>query len=138
MSTPYNTIRQLLDARLLAATLTGTPAIVFDNTTYAPAAQAKWLRATMLPALSGRVTMTGDKTTGQNIIGSYVIQIFTPVDIGTGDALTLADALVEWFTEETLGTALVTLVPDVIIVGNDAEGRWHQTNVNIPWRYQCL
>lgn len=100
MSAPYSAIRSALTARL--QTLSGLPAVAWENVPFTPVAGHPYLKPTLLPAEPFQAELG---TSGQNIhMGIYQISIFCPTGTGIASLNTLRDALCDHFKR---GTSLV-------------------------------
>lgn len=83
------------------------------------------------------ITLGANNSTVRNrFVGVYIIQIFTPMDKGTGEGLGIADQIISQFTRVQFshGTSgvITCLVPGCRPIGKSPDGRF-QFNVTIPF-----
>ncbi len=81
----FSNIQRALDKRL--ALLPNIPFVAWPNTKTAPGISQTYLRPTLLPAKSTLYTLNDENFNP----GIYQIDIFTPLNLGVGAALDLAD-----------------------------------------------
>ena len=130
-------IRETLFERL--DTNWSTTSIAWPNYTFDPTGLKGWVRATILWADNFRETIVGDgTTTGQKIVGTFVIQVFTEHESGVGNSETYANTIADLFNEQRLSIAgadgtVDCEVPRFVHVGDD--GAWYQLNVEVPFTH---
>ena len=120
-----------LDTQL--ATLTSSPPVAWDNSSYTPVEGTTYIRPTNLPA--GRAAVGMANTDGTRGAGFYQVDVLAPVGNGAGAALTIADNIAALFTRGLKLTSGDTTV----IVGVPTQdpsitsGAWFMVSVLIPY-----
>ena len=96
-------IRSAIESRLNAWALAHSPPIpiAWQNATFTPPTQARYLRAFLLPAETQNPDIGGDIRT---FIGLYQVSICVPDGTGAGAAETIAESLIAEFPYGTLIT----------------------------------
>lgn len=112
----------------LATTLPTTP-IAWPNVDYTPDPTVLWVCPTNKPGES----FEGEKCEDGVSIrpGAFMIQVFAPLENGSGDALEMAGNLEVAFYKKTIG-GVKCREPYSKDIGDDGRG-WYQVNVVVPW-----
>ena len=86
-----NTIRATIESRL-ATELALSPAIpvAFNNVSYAPTPDSSWVQCLLNFGTNNYLTLGGTTNSDNRITGINVINIFTPVGVGSGANFTIA------------------------------------------------
>lgn len=105
--------------------------IAWDNVPYTPSEGAEWIRGTVIPFPSEN-TALGKATVNK---GLFVIQIFTPLNGGSGRAYELVDMLSAIFANQQFSD-IICYAAETQRIGDDENG-WYQLNLNINfWSYE--
>lgn len=97
---------------------------------------AKWARLTIEESSRRKVSLASSPGTEQyRVLGSMVVQLFTPPGEGTRQALDLANTLMSKFQSVTV-EGVVYRTPFHRLLGRS--GDWHQTNVVCPFYFDEL
>jgi hypothetical protein len=105
--------------------------IAWDNVPYSPVEGQEWVRATLIPTLSENAALGLAKRNN----GIFVIQIFTPLNEGSGRGYELAEMLDAIFGN-TEFDEVVCYASDVVRIGDDDNG-WYQTNLKVNfWSHE--
>lgn len=140
----YDSIRQALALHFQDNWKDGddprTP-IAWPNVSFEPPALAPWVRLTLVFSEARRALLTGDRETGQRIVGLVIVQVFTPAGGGDGPCFALADAIADVWKERRIeivpgSEPIVTGVSEPVVVGASRE--WFQVNVSTPFEYLVL
>lgn len=129
----YEDVAGILE-NFLSGQWISTP-IVYDNTSVNLVDRAPWVRFTIQPSTTDNQSIGTDKTIKD---GFAVLQIFTPLDTGSREAIRLADeflALVEnreFLAILSQGT-LFTYAGEYIRLGDDGNG-WYAINATVPFQ----
>lgn len=109
---------------------TGTPMahVVFDNLAYTPVQGTPYVRVSIRPGTSERITIGSRE---HRTVGVIIIQIFTPVGTGTADARAMADQAAAIFRDQEFG-GLLCRSPSIQNVGQSTD--WTQFNVTVPYQ----
>jgi len=103
LSTAISDIFNAFTARL--NTMSGLPAVAWENTVYVPTKGTPFIRPTLLPADTAGATMTTDKYSG-----IFQIDVYEPAGAGWSAMVALLDAIADHFkpvTELTVNTTTV-------------------------------
>ena len=121
----HTEINNSFSARLLANW--SETDIAYDNIDYKPITGQEWIRCTNIPSI------TINSALGDSVIhyGIYWIQVFTPLNIGTGRAYELADMLTALFANQQFDE-IVCYTADVQRTGDEGH-EWFQLNVRINY-----
>jgi hypothetical protein len=93
----YKSIQNLLDTYL--QTLAGLPTLQLENTRNIGQTGVPFSRATLLPARATQLTVG---TTGRDLrTGLYQVDLFYPLDAGTGAVNEMADSIISLFGRGT-------------------------------------
>jgi Bacteriophage related domain of unknown function len=92
-----NKIRAALDTRLLSTP--GIPACAMPNVDFAPTTDVPYIKVNFIPILKRPETM--GLLPQQRYSGIYVLLICIPKNTGSGDAMLLAETLLERFDATT-------------------------------------
>lgn len=90
----FKDIQIALDTRL--STLPGSTPVAWENTEYKPTKGQEWIRPTLISASS---TLSCLDVRGQMNPGIYRVDVFYPVDNGSGNLLEKLDTIREHFQE---------------------------------------
>lgn len=93
-------ISAALDGRL--NTMTGKPAVSWENVSYTPVNGTLYIRPTLLAGDTNQASL-GDSGTDQNI-GIYQLDVFAPAGTGKGAAIVMADTIANQFKRGTVLT----------------------------------
>lgn len=108
----------------------GTPIgdVVFDNLPYTPVQGTPYVRLSIKPGTSERITIG---TREHRVVGLILVQIFVPTGSGTNAARVLADEAAEIFRDQEFDGVLCRS-PSIQNVGQS--GDWAQFNVSVPYK----
>lgn len=102
----------------------------YDNQAFTPTSGTAWARVTVLFGESAQVSFGGPLGRRSRTVGVLMVQVFSPVDKGDGDLLTLAGEIATAFKGVT-DTGVHFRIPSVRRAGrSDAE---YQVNVECPF-----
>ena len=101
--------------------------IAYDNVTYTPVKGQSWIRCGLRPVNSENASI-GDNCKRDSAL--FYIQIFTPVDTGSGKAYQYAKELEILFSNKVIN-GVNFYQADTNYVGDDGLG-WFQLNVLVP------
>lgn len=109
---------------------TGTPLahVVFDNIAYVPVQGTPYVRLSIRPGNSERITIGSRE---HRTVGLIVVQIFTPLGQGTSDARVLAEQAAAIFRDQEFGGVLCRSA-SIQNVGQSTD--WNQFNVTVPYQ----
>ena len=108
-----------------------TTDIAWDNVPYEPTDDSEWVRATLIPVTTENASLADSV----KHFGIYSIQIFVPLQAGSGRAYELATSLEAMFAN-TQFSEVVCYTAETTRTGDDGTG-WYQLNVNINfWSYE--
>jgi len=93
MSTAFRDISAALDQQL--SIMSGLPPVAWENQEYEPTLGTLWLRATNLQGETLAVT-ENDRT-----VGVYQIDIFSELNVGKSESMTMADLIVDHFKQDS-------------------------------------
>jgi hypothetical protein len=120
------------------ATLWGTTsAITFDNEAFTPPAGQPWVRVSVRHSGSTLEAIGGSGFGGMNTfqrIGRCVIQVFVPIDAGTRQADTLAQAARAIFEGTTLSSNAIRFT-NVVLREIGPDDAWYQINLEATFQY---
>ncbi len=114
-----------------------TSPFTFDNEDYKPAADTAWVRVAVRHNSSSLEAIGGTGAGGFNKFmrsGRVFIQVFTPIDQGTNEADTLAQAARAIFEGVTLSSNAIRF-NNVIIREIGPDGSWYKINVECLFDY---
>lgn len=127
----WASIREALETRL--STVTGSHPIAYMNQNFVPTKGTLWLRGTLLPAQTAGVTIGLD---GNDLYqGLFQVDVFAPQGKGSGQALRIADDVIEHYAKGTVLTAGVfrIRIDNGWILPPLEEPEWYQVPVTIGW-----
>lgn len=127
----FGDIQAALDTRLNS--LSGSPSIAWENTSYTPTLGTLYLRPTMLPAESIPATLSTSGTDENT--GIYQIDIFAEAGTGYSEIVTMADAIADHFkpvTELTYNSRTVRCIKAFRSSAQTIDG-WYQIPVEISY-----
>jgi len=125
----FNEINNSFTQRI--ASMWSTTAVAWDNVDFEPNPDQAWIRCTLIS------TPSENNELGLSVIhrGLFWIQIFTPLNKGTGEAYTIVDELTTLFSNVQFD-GIFCHAADVQRVGDDGRG-WFQVNFRVPyWSHQ--
>lgn len=100
-----------------------------------------WVRLSILPGLEGKRITLGNSNQVFRHDGMLVLSIFTPSDIGSNTARSLADTLSDLFHEKILSyndSGFIRCgVPGLDVVGS-VDGGLYQVNVTISYKRDVI
>ena len=102
-----------------------TTPIAWDNVPYDPTPNQEWVRAAMIPTVTENAALA-DATRRQGI---YAIQIFTPLNRGSGRAYELADMLSAIFSNQQFSN-VVCYAAETTRIGDEGNG-WYEVVLQI-------
>lgn len=110
-----------------------TTDISWDNVEYEPSEDSSWVEFTILDGESNQVSL-GDSPLHRNV-GVININIYAPLDTGTGSARALADQAATIFRSVQFSNILCRS-PSITRIGNvkRESGSWYQYNVTVPFQ----
>lgn len=104
--------------------------IAWDNAPYEPIVGQEWIRATLIPVNTENASLSANT----KYIGIYLVQIFVPLQGGSGRAYELSN-IVELMFANTEFSEVVCYSAETLRTGDDGNG-WYQLNVNVNfWSY---
>lgn len=125
----WNAINNAFSQRLNTNWVT-TP-IAWDNVPYTPQEGQEWIRAALLPTTTENASLASSK----KHFGIYAIQIFTPLNGGSGRGYELADMLSAIFANQQFGD-VVCYAPETTRIGDEGNG-WYEIVLKINfWSYE--
>ncbi|MDX1699246.1 MAG: phage tail terminator-like protein [Melioribacteraceae bacterium] len=107
--------------------------ITWDNTERPLTQDVEWIRPFLSVENSENVTIGG--YVGNYRIrhtGTYIIQVFTPINKGIGDINRTVDELFKLFNNKTLHPDIFIYASTIDRLGDEGNG-WYQINVSIPF-----
>ncbi len=130
------TIRAALEGRLKTWADAQIPAIpvAWQNVSYTPVANTKYIRAYLLPAETFDGAVTGDY---KLYAGIFQLSIYSPDGTGTGPAETIAESLIALFAQNTaiVKSGLTIFIDRTPSMGPSMnETGWHVLPVSIRYR----
>jgi hypothetical protein len=125
----WNDINNAFSAKLSAEW--ATTDIAWDNAPYEPTSGQEFIRGTMVPVTTENASLADSV----KHFGIYTIQVFVPLQAGSGRAYELTSALEAIFTN-TEFSEVVCYAADTTRTGDDGNG-WYQVNLNVNfWSYE--
>ena len=121
----YSEIRSILETHL-TANWSRTP-IAYENVPFDPPEQEPWIRCILQP-VHQETSSLGDLC--KRTYASYWIQIFTPLNEGSGEAYNIAAELEPLFRHRQINGITFT-VPTITHVGDDGNG-WYMLILKAP------
>jgi hypothetical protein len=127
----FNNIQNALNAKL--ASLSGLPAIFYQNIQNEPAQGTSYIRPTLLPARSTLLTLNNEDMHQ----GLYQIDIYTQLKKGTAPILLLADIIRDGFKRQSLvSSSTVVHVQNISISPIQRIESWCHCYVEV--NYLCV
>lgn len=129
----FKEIKQALEMRL--DILEPKPPIAWENTDYEPSPRQSYIAPFIVPAESN----LADLNYLQNNMGIFQIDIYVPLDKGTGELFTIADNVSNLFRAYKTSMSDGSMLRVYAISPPRNSGRdeaWHKASVDINW--QCF
>ena len=129
----HNAIRSRFVTQWAAGAYATTP-IAWSNAEFDPPSESPWVMVTIIDAAAFQASIGGVAGSGNTYRhpGVVVVNIFTPVNVGDGLALAMADYVGTIFRAwQDVSTKTRFLTPSVSRIGTD--GNWFQVNVTSPF-----
>lgn len=103
MTSTYNDIRQAIEARI-ATEMAAAPAypVSYENVPFTPPTNSTWIKAQIRFGTNNYATLLGPATGCNRQSGILVIGVFTPIGVGIGENLTIAERLKNLFDRKTV------------------------------------
>ena len=127
----FNDIQAVLHSHL--NTMAGKPPIAWENSNFEPTTGTLWARATLLSGASTQATLGTDGEDSN--VGVFQVDVFSPIDEGHSEAVTMADTIADHFKRGTYLTYNSRTIR-VRSVSRGAAGRdnnWYQIPVEINY-----
>ncbi len=115
-------------------------ALARENFPFVPQTQVLWARLTFKPVGIVRETLTGERVSGQKVMGLAVVQIFVPEGDYVRNLYEAVDQVVDLYNERRLLSPedptysnVVTQRPETTMLGSVSENGkvWYQANVAV-------
>jgi len=107
--------------------------IAWDNVSYDPVEGNEWIRATLIPSTTQNAALGKAK----KHFGIFWLQIFVPLNGGTGRAYELAEMLDAIFSNMSFDE-VVCYAADITRTGDDGNG-WFQLDVRVNfWSFERI
>ena len=119
-----NEMRAALESYIVA-NWTDTP-IAFDNDVFEKQ-EGSWIRCGLRPL---RIENASLGNVCQRIEALFTIQVFTPLNIGAGEAYGLSDKLIQLFSNQVID-GVNCYQATASYIGDEGYG-WFQVNVSVP------
>jgi hypothetical protein len=135
----FDAIKDAITTDFGTLTLTGVTK-KYANETAKVAANASWVRMTIMDAGSQRNTLTGNPATGQKFYGVLFFQAFVPSGSGIEAMETVKDTLANHYRELSLAVAggqPIRFGSEVTVSQGD-DDTWFQENVSIPFEREII
>lgn len=105
--------------------------IEWPNMTFKPSSDKSWMRFNILDVDTKQITF-GDIQNIHRAHGLVIVQVFSPLNIGDSEAMTIADAVAKIF-RNWCGTTVRCREAAKRVIGPDGHG-WYQVNVIVPFQ----
>ena len=135
-ATNRNTIRAVVEGRL-ATELASDPVlpVVFHNMAYEPTPGSSWVQC-LLSFGSGEYLTHGDIDNGSNrVVGVVVLNVFTPLGVGTGANYTIAKRIRDLYNRVIVsGVYFDAPIGPEVLASASPEG-YFQTQVRVTFEF---
>lgn len=134
MTSTYNDIRQVIEARI-ATEMALSPAyqVSFENVPFTPPNNSTWVKAQIRFGANNYATLLGPTTGSNRQSGILVINVFSPIGVGTGDNLTAAERLKDLFDRKTVSQIIFEAADGPVFVEPAAPASFFQTELAITF-----
>jgi len=131
----FNGLRAWFEQRL-NTNWTTTP-IAYDNQDFTAPTNSAWVYASIQPSTSLNASLGPVKV---NNTGHFLVEIFTPLNTGSGAAYNLADAMVTLLENQRSGdlftyAATVRRVGEAVRRLKDIQTEWYQINILVRYEF---
>lgn len=124
------TIRDVFET-ILKKQWSKTP-VAMDNVPFDPPQGCSWIRGAFVIDDTPNVNIGSFIDSRTRHTGNYIIQVFSPLNEGTGDHTTVVSQLIKLFQNQQPHKDILTYAGSYRRVGNEGNG-WYQSNVIIPF-----
>lgn len=130
-----NTIRATIESRL-ATELALSPAIpvAFNNVSYAPTPDSSWVQCLLNFGTNNYLTLGGTTNSDNRITGINVINIFTPVGVGSGANFTIAKRIRDLYNRINVSDVYFDAPIGPEVMSASPEG-YFQTQVRVTFEF---
>jgi len=134
MTSSYNDIRQIIEARV-AAEMAESPAyqVSYENVPFTPPNNSIWVKVQVRFGANNYATLLGPSTGSNRQSGIVVIGIFAPIGVGTGDNLTVAERLKDLFDRKTVNQIIFDAADGPQIIESASPEAFFQTELAITF-----
>ena len=130
-----NTIRATIESRL-ATELALSPAIpvAFNNVSYAPTPDSSWVQCLLNFGTNNYLTLGGTTNSDNRITGINVINIFSPVGVGSGANFTIAKRIRDLYNRMNVSDVYFDAPIGPEVMSASPEG-YFQTQVRVTFEF---
>jgi hypothetical protein len=130
-----NTIRSTIESRL-ATELASSPSIpvVFNNVPYAPTPDTSWVQCLLNFGANNYLTLGTTAGSDNRIIGVIVLNIFTPLGVGSGANFTIAKRIRDLYNRINVSGVYFDAPIGPEVVSASPEG-YLQTQVRVTFEF---
>jgi len=134
MSSTYNDVRQAIEARI-AIEMAASPSyqVSYENVPFTPPNNSTWIKVQIRFGENAYATLLGPTTGSNRQAGIIVIDIFSPIGVGTGDNFTLAERLKDLFDRKIVSQIIFDAANGPAIVPTAAPESYFQTELTITF-----
>jgi|TARA_A100001011_G_scaffold327024_1_gene350937 hypothetical protein len=130
-----NTIRATIESRLVTE-LALSPAIpvAFNNVSYAPTPDSSWVQCLLNFGTNNYLTLGGTTNSDNRITGINVINIFTPVGVGSSANFTIAKRIRDVYNRINVSDVYFDAPIGPEVMSASPEG-YFQTQVRVTFEF---
>jgi len=134
MTSTYNDIRQAIEARI-ATEMALAPAypVSYENVPFTPSSNSTWIKAQIRFGSNSYATLVGPTTGSNRQSGILVIDVFSPIGVGTGANLTISERLKNLFDRKVISQIIFDAADGPAFVEPAAPASFFQTELTITF-----
>jgi|TARA_R100000030_G_scaffold4712_1_gene3253 hypothetical protein len=134
MTSSYNDIRAAIEARI-ATEMAESPSyqVSYENVPFTPPNNGTWIKVRVRFGANNYATLIGPTAGSNRQAGVVVIDIFSPIGVGTGDSFTLAERLKDLFDRKTVSQIIFDAADGPTIIDAAAPESFFQTELAITF-----
>lgn len=106
--------------------------VAWDNVPFTAPEKGSWIRPAVVVDFSENVNIGSILNSRERHSGNYIIQLFSPLNEGTGDHTRLIDDMIKLLTNKQIEQNILTYAGSPRRIGDEGNG-WYQSNILIPF-----
>jgi len=134
MTSTYNDIRQVVEARI-ATEMALAPAypVSYENVPFTPPNNSTWIKTQIRFGANSYATLLGPTTGSNRQSGILVIDVFSPIGVGTGENLTISERLKNLFDRKVISQIIFDAADGPTFVEPAAPASFFQAQLAITF-----